>query len=130
MTLTNDTLSNNSATHDSGLTLYFGTVTLTNVTLSGNSVTCEGGGIYNEGGGIYNGYDSTMTLTNVTLSGNSATYEGGTNGSSVNDGTVTLIKRHSLPGTPPHTAAAFTTTTTARLRRAIRSSPATRPSRG
>ncbi len=100
LTLTNSTLSGNSAGGGGGGIHNVGTATLTNVTLSGNSVPycyfCGGlgGGIsnsgaltltnvtlisnsaFNNGGGIYN-YFGTVKLTNVTLSGNSATYGGG-----------------------------------------------------
>jgi hypothetical protein len=47
----------------------FGTLTVSNCTLSGNSATDH------DGGGIYN--DGTLTVSNSTLSGNSATYGGG-----------------------------------------------------
>src|SRR5208337_2664785 len=102
VTLTNDTLSGNSATDGGGIYNY-GTVTLTNDTLSGNSAT-DGGGIYNDGtvtltnvtisgnsatygGGIYNDYTGTVPLTTDTLSGNSANYGGGNISTC---GTVTL----------------------------------------
>jgi PKD repeat protein len=67
LTLTNCTVSGNSATNfgGGGIGNYFGdTLTLINCTLSGNS----GGAIDNSG---------TLTLTNCTLSGNSATAGGG-----------------------------------------------------
>jgi hypothetical protein len=71
-------------------------LTLTNSTVSGNSADGEGGGIFNEGpssdltlrnstvsgntskegGGIYNEADS-LTLTNSTVSGNNASIDGG-----------------------------------------------------
>ena len=69
-TLTNSTLSANSA-YDGGGIANYGTATLTNSTLSGNSssgVEIGGGGIFNSG---------TATLTNSTLSGNSANVGGG-----------------------------------------------------
>ncbi|MGO9914629.1 MAG: beta strand repeat-containing protein, partial [Isosphaeraceae bacterium] len=62
VTLTNVALTGNSAFIGGGIQNY-GTATLANVTLSGNAA--------NTGGGIEN--DGTATLTNVTLSGNSAT---------------------------------------------------------
>ena len=69
-----------------------GTLTLTNVTISGNSATNSGNGGSSIGGGIQN--DGTATLTNVTISGNSAT-SSSSGGSSIgggieNEGTVTL----------------------------------------
>ena len=78
LTVTNSTLSDNSASNGGGI-MTNGPLTVTNSILSGNSVTSEGGGIYNNG--------STATLTNSTLSGNSAFSQGG--GIS-NFGTVTL----------------------------------------
>jgi hypothetical protein len=93
----------------------YGTLTLTNATLSGNSadsnnVAARGGGIYNGGnltltnvnllnnsaysfdyggfgGGIFNKSSATLTLTNATLSGNRAYYYGG---GIVNNGTLTM----------------------------------------
>jgi hypothetical protein len=91
-TLTNVTLSGNSALGDGGGILNTGTATLTNVTLSGNSAG-TGGGLANAGtatltnvtlsgnnsagfgGGVYDA--GTATLSNVTLSGNSAESGGG-----------------------------------------------------
>ncbi len=79
-----------------------GTLTLTNSTVSGNSANHLAGGIYNNGGtlrltnsavsdntaqsigGIYN--DGTLTLTDSTVSGNTSEYVGGIN----NAGTLTL----------------------------------------
>ena len=85
LTLTNATVSNNSAYDAGGGLFNAGTVALTNVTLSGNSayhVTYVpdgyGGGynyFYGDGGGIYN--NGTATLANVTLSGNTAGDNGG-----------------------------------------------------
>ncbi len=79
---------------DGGGIYNTGTLTLTNVTLSGNHANGSGGGIYSvepgiltlanvtisdstaqNGGGIYN--DGMMILTDVTLSGNSADSGGG-----------------------------------------------------
>jgi hypothetical protein len=71
LTLTHCTLSGNSADFGSGGGIYnTGTLTLTNSTLSGNSTAR-----YGSGGGIYN--TATLTLTNCTLSGNSAAEYGG-----------------------------------------------------
>ncbi len=81
-TLTDDILSGNSATgiyHNGGGVYNLGTATLTDTTLSGNSAT-DGGGVCNNTGG-------TATLTNVTLSGNSVTDHGG---GVYNNGTATL----------------------------------------
>jgi hypothetical protein len=69
MTLTDVTLSGNNAVSEGGGIYNSGTVTLTDVTLNGNSTgNGNGGGIYNTG---------TVTLTNVTLSANSASNGGG-----------------------------------------------------
>ena len=65
MTVTNSTFTGNSATSgDGGGIVNYGTVTLTNSTLTGNSAASLGGGIYNIG--------STVTLTNTIVAGNTA----------------------------------------------------------
>ncbi len=81
LTVTNSTLSGNSAAYYGGGIYNRGTLTVTNSTLSGNSAGGFGGGIHNEVG--------TLTVTNSTLSDNSATdYWGG--GISNDDGTVAV----------------------------------------
>ena len=72
LTLTNSTVSGNSATSGGGAIFNnnAGTLTLTNSTVSGNSATSSGGGIFNNNLGI-------LTLTNSTVSGNSASSAGG-----------------------------------------------------
>lgn len=60
--------------------LNSGTLTLTNVVLSGNSASINGGGIVNNSG-------STLTITNSTLSGNSTSNDGG---GVFNNGTLTI----------------------------------------
>ena len=79
LTLTNSTVSGNTAGDDGGgiSNSNNGTVTLTNSTVSGNTAGDNGGGINNNG---------TMTLTNSTASGNTAQFGGGID----NDGTMTL----------------------------------------
>src|SRR5229473_3483470 len=74
LTLSNSTLSGNSATYDGGgiLNNGRGTVTISNSRLSGNSAS---GGYYASGGGIFN--SGTATISNSTLSDNRATYYGG-----------------------------------------------------
>ena len=63
-TLSNCTVSGNSANFSGGgVSTYYGTTTLTNCTVSGNSAQF-GGGVYNYGG--------TTNLTNCSVSGNSA----------------------------------------------------------
>jgi hypothetical protein len=84
LTLTNSTLSGNLADFGGGGISNYGTLTLTNSTLSGNSA------YYRGGGGIENA--GTLTLTNSTLSGNSADFGGGiyNYGTISNYGTLTL----------------------------------------
>ncbi len=88
MTLTNSTVSGNSAQSDcGGIYNIYSTLTLTNSTVSGNSAGASGG-VCNRG---------TLTLTNSTVSGNSAGYgDGGgiRNVSSYGTGSLTLT--HSL----------------------------------
>ena len=67
LTITNTTISGNSARSSGGGISNGGTLTLANVTIADNS-SSEGGGIYNEG---------PLTLTDPTISGNSAAVEGG-----------------------------------------------------
>jgi hypothetical protein len=104
LTVSNSTLSANSATDGGGGIYNLGTLTVSNSTLSGN--TGRGGGIYNSvgtltvsnsnlsgnsasiGGGIYNG--GTLTVSNSTLSGNTATANNGGGGGISNYGTLTV----------------------------------------
>ena len=57
----------------------YGTLTVTNITLSGNTASSEGGGVSN--GGI-------LTVTDSTLSGNAVSF--GNGGGIYNDGTLTV----------------------------------------
>ncbi len=87
LTMTNTTLSSNTATGvfgDGGGIFNKGTLTVTNCILSSNTATAGGGGIYNSGG--------MVTVTNSTFSGNSAP-DGGNGGGINNDtnGTINLI---------------------------------------
>src|SRR6476661_1939813 len=86
VTITNSTLSGNSASFGGGLMNEDGILTLSNSTVSGNSATYWGGGIYNSG--TTNFSDATLAITNSTVSGNSSNAGGGI----VNDaaGTVTI----------------------------------------
>jgi predicted outer membrane repeat protein len=82
LTLTNSTVSGNSAVNGGGI-YNVGSLILTNSIVSDNLTTgsnSSGGGIYNVGG--------TVTLTNSTVSTNSAFYGGGIYGSS--SATITL----------------------------------------
>jgi len=85
LTLTNSTVSGNSATGErngGGIYSWYGTVTLTNSTVSGNSAR--------DGGGIYSWY-GTLTLANSTVSGNSAPGNDNGGGIYIWYGTVRLI---------------------------------------
>jgi hypothetical protein len=92
VTLTNCTISGNSATSSGGGLFNVGTATLTDCTISGNSAQSGGGGVNNGGtayltnctisqnsapdaGGVEN--TSTAYITNCTISGNSAQNDGG-----------------------------------------------------
>jgi len=111
VTLTNSTVSGNSAGDGSGgIYASKSNVTLTNSTVSGNSAGDNAGGIYiygadsivtltnstvsgntagEEGGGIFGGF-SNVTLTNSTLSGNVATVTGGGGGIYADESSLTL----------------------------------------
>jgi parallel beta-helix repeat protein len=80
LTLTDVTISGNSARRGGGL-WNSGTAALTNCTVSGNSASNF------FGGGLYNAFNSTVTLTNCTVSGNSA---GSVGAGLFNRGTATL----------------------------------------
>lgn len=73
VTLTDVTLSGNTAESGGGIYSTNGLTKLANVTLSGNEAGPAGGGV---GGGVYNA-PGDIQLTNVTLSGNSASVAGG-----------------------------------------------------
>nr|WP_281248454.1 DUF4347 domain-containing protein [Spirulina major] len=70
ITLTNSTVSGNSAGSGGGLVALYGNITLTNSTVSGNSARND------VGGGLLAAYGK-ITLTNSTVSGNSAGNVGG-----------------------------------------------------
>ena len=80
LTVTDSTISGNTATSGPGGGIYNlgGTLTLTNSTISGNTAASGGGGIANYG---------TLTATNSTISGNTLT--GGSGGGIYNEGTLT-----------------------------------------
>jgi hypothetical protein len=93
------TITNGYSTNSGGGIYNDGALTLTNCTLSGNSAPSGSG--YG-GGGIYNNGNGLLTLNQCTLSGNSA--PGGSGGGILNDefATVTLnqciLSRNSAPG--------------------------------
>ena len=87
------TIRHGSATAGGGI-VNGGTLTITNSTVSSNTATSEGGGIFNGGmltlmnstvsgndarigGGIWNNWGRTLTLTDSTVSGNDARIGGG-----------------------------------------------------
>jgi hypothetical protein len=70
LTVTNCTLSGNSAGFGGGI-LNRGTLTVTDSTLSGNTAPAG------DGGGIWNDNNGALTVTGCTLSGNFADYFGG-----------------------------------------------------
>ncbi len=74
LTLTNSTISGNTATYGGGI-WNRETLTLNNNTISGNTAN-YGGGIYNGLPHYYNGERGTLTLNNNTISGNTAIRSG------------------------------------------------------
>jgi hypothetical protein len=88
LTVSNSTLSGNSASSAGGGIFNHATLTVSNSTLSGNSA----GVVSNFGGGAIDNYYGTLTVSNSTLSNNSAAILGGgiANQGTLNDGTVTV----------------------------------------
>src|SRR3990170_536776 len=82
LTLTNSTVSGNTANFNGGGIFNSGTVTITNSTVSGNTASLANNG----GGGIFN--QAILTITNSTVSGNTANFSGG--GIYNNLGTATI----------------------------------------
>ena len=118
VTLTDCTVSSNTAYFGGGLANVGGTATLNNCTISGNSATVAGG-VYGSGtttltgttitsnsaedaGGVAN--SGTLTLTNCTVTGNSASNTGG---GLDNIGVATLTGDHFLRSIRPTMAAAW-----------------------
>ena len=114
LTISNSTLSGNSAMFGGGGIYNNNAVTISNSTISGNLAGNYGGGIYNagtltvsnstisgnfatgsSGGGIYNQNLSTVAIANSTLSGNSAGFSGG---GVENDGDSVTISNGTLSG--------------------------------
>jgi hypothetical protein len=107
LTIINSTVSGNDAAggfgggiangYDEPRNVEWGTVILSNSTVSGNFANFEGGGIYNivggllmvtnstiagnqadyQGGGIFNDYGAMLTIANSTIAGNAASFLGG-----------------------------------------------------
>ena len=82
LTITNSTISDNSASEFGGGIYNQGTLTIMNSTFSGNTAASNGGGVYQRSG-------STLTITNSTFSGNSAGGRGG--GVAIIDSGVTIM---------------------------------------
>jgi parallel beta-helix repeat protein len=119
-----------SAASGGGLSDLFGSVSLTNCTISGNSASNKGGGLYvgasfprgslsltnctvhgnsaANGGGLYDVYGPT-TLTNCTVSGNSAGAGGGGlfNGGGVNSGGMMTLTNCTVTGNSANTGGGF-----------------------
>ena len=87
-TITNSTLSDNSAGQGGGIANSGGTATVTNSTLSNNSSS-------GNGGGIFSSFNSAVTITNSTLSGNSASNNGG---GIYNTGGTAIVTSSTLSG--------------------------------
>ncbi|MBE9548720.1 MAG: hypothetical protein IMF09_04875, partial [Proteobacteria bacterium] len=97
LSLSNSTVSNNSAQIGGGISTFYSTLSLSNSTVSGNSSDGNGGGIYayyysitslsnstisgnssgGAGGGIFTYHYSSLSLSDSTVSGNSASFDGG-----------------------------------------------------
>jgi hypothetical protein len=82
VTITNSTISDNSAIGNGGGIFTQGlggevTLTVSNSTISGNSATGNGGGIFSGAAGLEAGASSTVVVSNSTLSGNSTASDGG-----------------------------------------------------
>jgi hypothetical protein len=92
LTVSNSTLSGNSAGLGAGIFNDSGTLTVSNSTLSGNSAGL--------GAGIFNYNFGTLTVSNSTLSGNSASSGGGiyTQGTAVTLANVTLTANRANTG--------------------------------
>jgi parallel beta-helix repeat protein len=82
-TITNNTISSNSAHSGGGINCYYGSPTITNNMITANSA-------YGSGGGVYC-YSGTPTITNNTISGNTASEDGGGiySGGTISSNTIT-----------------------------------------
>ena len=100
LTLTNCTISGNTIDSGGGAGIenYEGTLTMTNCTVSGN--TSNSG----FGGGIYNSVDGTLTMTNCTVSGNTSNSLLDTGGGLYNYGTATITNCTFANNTAPNTS--------------------------
>jgi CSLREA domain-containing protein len=118
LTLTNSTVTGNTAFDHGGGILIDGALTLTGSTVSNNTANSDASGDGN-GGGIYIWPgNNTVTLTNSTISGNSAFFGGGyyTDGSSsvtLTDSTISGNTSSSTGGGIFHNGGTLTLTNTA-----------------
>jgi hypothetical protein len=85
LTLTNSSVSGNSASNGGGIYNKGGQLTIINSTVSSNLVVIEGGGIFNSG---------TLTIINSTISGNSS----GSNGGGIHSGNNLTIINSTISG--------------------------------
>ncbi|MDO4569221.1 MAG: right-handed parallel beta-helix repeat-containing protein, partial [Planctomycetia bacterium] len=92
LTVTDSTISGNSADNAGGGIANAGNLTVTNSTISGNSVCAISGNSTGVGGGIANG--GSLTVTNSTISGNSA----GSGGGIDNDGGILTVTNSTISG--------------------------------
>lgn len=93
LNLTRSTVSGNTSVNGDGIA-NFDTTNLTNVTISGNGAAGTGG----NGGGLYNWTGTTLSLANVTLAENAASAGAGTGGNIYNLGTVSA--KNTIAATP------------------------------
>lgn len=103
------TITGGSATNGGGINIVNGTVTNTNMIISGNTAANNGGGVYVSSGSTYTAGEAAIggegTSANVATTGNGGgIYVGGTfelakNGSSDNGTTVIVNKKGSVNGT-------------------------------
>ena len=77
LTLTNSTVARNSAEDGGGVSNFGGRFTITGSTLSNNTAANRGGGIFNTVSDNFGRLSGTVTLTNSTVSRNSADQGGG-----------------------------------------------------
>ena len=90
LTITDSTLSGNSAGNDGGgISNEGGTLTITSSTISGNTAQ-QGGAIFND--------DGTLTITSSTISGNSARTGGGVFSDTDLSGVTTTITNSTISG--------------------------------
>jgi Bacterial Ig-like domain (group 3) len=89
LTLTDSTISGNSASYGGGIDNFYGTATLTNVTVTANRSVVVGGGIDTKGGSV--------TLDNTIVDGNFQGASGGTAGDI--NGSVASTSAYNLIGT-------------------------------